>query len=113
MAQAQERELIACHDCGGRVSFTAASCPHCGSTEPVGPYVHSPRELRKLRVEATNDRRLVIVTLACCGIGIVYGAVMGPGGTASAWCGLAYGFVVAVIGVRAAFIINMTRHLFD
>src|SRR5690349_2974141 len=111
MAQAKQRELIVCHDCGGGVSFTASSCPHCGSTEPAGPYVHSRRELRKLRVEATNDRRLVIVTLACCAIGFVSGAVMGQGGAASLGSGLAYGFVGAVIGVPAAFIINVTRHL--
>jgi uncharacterized membrane protein len=46
-------------------------------------------------------------------MGIVYGAVMGPGGAASVWGGLGYGFIGAVIGVPAAFIINMTRHLFD
>ena len=113
MAQAKPRELIACHDCGGRVSFTASNCPHCGSTEPTGPYVHSPQELRKLRVEARNDRRLLVVTLACCGLGFAYGVVMGPGGTASFWAGLGYGFVGAVIGVPAAFIVNLTRHLFD
>src|ERR1700761_3240898 len=113
MAQAKGRELIACHDCGGGVSFTAASCPHCGSTDAPRPYVHSRRELRKLRVEATNDRRLIIVTLACCCLGFAYGAVMGPGGPASLWGGLSYGFVGAVIGVPAAFIINVTRHWFD
>jgi hypothetical protein len=113
MAQAERRELIACHDCGGGVSFTASSCPHCGSTEPAGPYVHSRSELRKLRAEATNDRRLVVVTLACCAIGFAFGAVMGPGGTASLWSGMGYGFVGAVIGVPAAFIINVTRHLFE
>ena len=95
------------------MSFTASSCPHCGSTEPTGTYVHSRRALRKLRGEATNDRRLLIVTLACCGLGFAYGAVMGPGGAASIWGALAYGFVGAVIGVPAAFIINVTRHLFE
>lgn len=95
------------------MSFTASSCPHCGSIEPTGPYVHSRQELRKLRVEAGNDRRLVIVTLLCCGLGFAAGALMGPGGAASIWNGLAYGFVGAVIGVPAAFIINVTRHLFE
>jgi hypothetical protein len=38
---------------------------------------------------------------------------MGPGGAASIWGGFAYGFVGAVIGVPAAFIINLTRHLFE
>ena len=113
MNKSLRRELVACHDCGQEISFSAASCPRCGSTEPIGPYVHSRQELRKLRVEAANDRRLVIVTVACCGLGFVYGAVMGPGGAASIWGGLAYGFVGAVIGVPAAFIINLTRHLFE
>jgi len=113
MNKSVRRELVVCHDCGGGVSFTASSCPHCGSTEPTGPYVHNRQELRKLRIEAANDRRLVIVTLACCAIGFAYGAVMGPGGTASVWGVLAYGFVGAVIGVPAAFVINVTRHLFE
>lgn len=95
------------------MSFTASHCPHCGSTEPAGPYVHSRQELRKLRAEAGNDRRLVIVSLACCGLGFGYGALMGPGGAASIWGGLAYGFVGAVIGVPAAAIINVARHLFE
>ena len=25
-------ELISCYDCGKGVSFSAANCPHCGST---------------------------------------------------------------------------------
>jgi hypothetical protein len=113
MSQTNRRELIGCHDCGRGVAFTAAFCPHCGSTEPAGPYIQSRRELRKLRIEATNDRRLVIVTLGCCGLGALYGAVMGAGGAASLWSSLAYGLVGAVIGVPAAFIINLSRSLFD
>jgi hypothetical protein len=113
MSQANRRELIGCYDCGQGVSFTASFCPHCGSTEPAGPYVQSRRELRKLRIEVTNDHRLVTVTLACCGVGAFYGAVMGPGGLVSLWSGLAYGLVGAVIGVPAAFIINVSRNFFD
>ncbi|UFZ06201.1 hypothetical protein LQG66_07845 [Bradyrhizobium ontarionense] len=75
--------------------------------------MQSRRELRRLRAEAVNDRRLIIVTLGCCALGVLYGALIGPGG-AAAWLGaLAYGFVGAVIGVPAAFIINMSRSLFD
>lgn len=111
--RASRPELIECHDCGQGVSFTAAACPHCGSTEPAGPVVQSRRELRRLRIEASNDRRLVIVTLLCAGLGGFYGAVMGPGGVASAGTALFYGFIGAVIGMPAAFIINVTRGLFD
>jgi len=118
MRQAQQRrvtqqELIDCHDCGNGVSFSAAACPHCGSTEPAGPAVQSRRELRRLRIEAANDRRLVVVTALCAGLGILYGAVMGAGGAASLWAALGYGFVGAVIGVPAAFVVNITRGLFD
>jgi len=111
--EARRQELIDCHDCGNRVSFSAVACPHCGSTEPAGPVIQSRRELRRLRVEAVNDRRLVVVTLLCAGLGIVYGAVTGAGGTASLWPALGYGFIGAVIGVPAAFIINISRGLFD
>jgi hypothetical protein len=41
-------ELTSCHDCGSGVSFSAMSCPHCGSTEPRGPYIHSRSALRRL-----------------------------------------------------------------
>ncbi|MGC2774400.1 MAG: hypothetical protein WA418_02060 [Bradyrhizobium sp.] len=111
--QAKRQELIDCRDCGNGVSFSAVACPHCGSTEPAGPVVQSRRELRRLRIEATNDRRLVVVTLLCAAIGIVYGAVMGAGGPASLWAALGYGFVGAIIGVPAAFVINVTRGLLD
>ncbi|MGJ4928047.1 hypothetical protein ACQR1I_17060 [Bradyrhizobium sp. HKCCYLS2038] len=111
--QAGRQELIDCHDCGNGVSFSAAACPHCGSTEPAGPLMQSRRELRRLRVEATNDKRLVVVTALCAGLGTLYGAVMGAGGTSSWWAALGYGFVGAVIGVPAAFVINISRNLFD
>ncbi|CCE00179.1 hypothetical protein [Bradyrhizobium sp. STM 3809] len=115
MGQAQRRrqELIDCHDCGNAVSFSAVACPHCGSTEPAGPAVQSRRELRRLRMEATNDRRLVVVTVLCTGLGTLYGALTGAGGAASLWSALFYGFIGAVIGVPAAFVINVSRSLFD
>ncbi|WP_315758606.1 MULTISPECIES: hypothetical protein [unclassified Bradyrhizobium] len=111
--QARRQELIDCHDCGSGVSFSAVACPHCGSTEPAGPAVQSRRELKRLRVEAHNDRRLVVVTVLCAGLGAIYGAVMGEGGAASWWAALGYGFVGTVIGVPAAFVINISRGLFD
>ncbi|CCD95296.1 conserved exported hypothetical protein [Bradyrhizobium sp. ORS 375] len=66
-----------------------------------------------MRIEAANDRRLVVVTTLCAGLGTLYGAVMGAGGLASGWTALFYGFVGAVIGVPAAFVINISRSLFD
>jgi hypothetical protein len=54
-------ELISCHDCGNGVSFTALACPHCGSTEPSGPYIRSRKEARRYRIEERNDRILITI----------------------------------------------------
>ncbi|GLH75699.1 hypothetical protein SSBR45G_06070 [Bradyrhizobium sp. SSBR45G] len=75
--------------------------------------MQSRRELQRLRIEAANDRRLVVVTALCAGLGTFYGAVMGAGGAASWWAAVGYGFIGAVIGVPAAFVINIGRSLFD
>ena len=104
MKPQKRQELIGCHDCGEAVAFSAASCPHCGSREPSGPYIQSPRQQRLHRIEERNDQTLVSMTMLCMGIGFFFGAV--TGGT---WPALGYGFVGAIIGAPAAFIINMTR----
>jgi hypothetical protein len=111
MGRVKRQELIECHDCGGTVSFTAVGCPHCGSTQPSGPYVMSRREKRRLGQEQRNDRRLVVVTVLCCAIGAAFGALTAPGPWWAAIDGLGYGFVGLLIGVPAAFIINMTQSL--
>jgi hypothetical protein len=77
--------------------------PHCGSREPSGPYIQSPRQQRLHRIEERNDQTLVSMMMLCIGIGFFFGAV--TGGT---WPALGYGFVGAIIGAPAAFIINMT-----
>lgn len=101
------QELIGCHDCGGEVSFSAASCPHCGSREPSGPYFQSRRERRLHRIEARNDQTLIGMLVLCTGIGFFFGSVTGGAGPA-----IGYGLVGAVIGVPAGFIINLSRRLF-
>ena len=111
MGQAKRRELINCQDCGGGVSFTAVACPHCGSTQPQGPYRHNARERRLFDIERQNDRRLVKITVGCCALGIAFGVITAPSPWWAAINGLGYGFVGLVIGVPAAFIINMTRIL--
>ena len=101
------KELISCHDCGGQVSFSAQRCPHCGSTEQAGPYVHSSRQARLHRIEARNDRTVISMLVLCCGIGLLYGAVTG-----GMWPAIGYGLVGAIIGVPGGFIINISRRLF-
>lgn len=100
-------ELISCHDCGGQVSFSARNCPHCGSTEQAGPYIHSRRQARLQGIEQRNDQTLMGMLVLCCGIGFFYGAA-----TAGAWSAIGYGLVGALIGVPAGFIINLSRRLF-
>jgi rRNA maturation protein Nop10 len=66
-------ELINCHDCGRCVSFTAASCPHCGSIEPAGPYRFNRKEARRHRIEERNDRTLILMTVGFGAVGAFYG----------------------------------------
>ena len=108
MGLERRQELIGCHDCGGPVSFSAATCPHCGSKEPSGPYIRSPREQRFHRIEERNDQTLIGMLVLCTGIGFFYGAVTG-----GAWPAVGYGFVGAIIGAPAGFIINLSRRLFE
>jgi hypothetical protein len=104
-------ELIECYDCGNAVSFSAASCPHCGSSEPAGPYQFSARERRRHRIEARNDRSLIVIAAVSGAIGVLYGAGSG-GGTLGAIAGaFGYGLVGVLIGVPIAFAVNMTRGL--
>lgn len=108
MGLKKPEELAGCHDCGKQVSFSAAACPHCGSREPFGHYVPSRREQRRRRIEERNDQTLVAMTVLCTGIGFFFGAVTGG------WLpAMGYGVVGAIIGVPGAFIINMTRHMFE
>jgi hypothetical protein len=101
------RETIACHDCEALVSFSATSCPRCGSREPTGVYVMSARERPHFGSKWENDRTLIGMIVLCGGIGIFCGALIGDNGTA-----VGYGFVGAGIGASAGFIINLTRKLF-
>lgn len=107
MGLERQQELFGCNDCGGRVSFSAATCPHCGSGEPSGPYFQSPREQRLHRIEERNDQALMGMMVLCTGIGFFYGAVTG-----GAWPAVGYGLVGAIIGVPAGFITNVSRRLF-
>ena len=106
-----QRELIACHDCGKAVSFSAASCPHCGSQEPAGPHVLNRTEIRRHRIEQRNDRTLALATVGCAAAGAFYGVVMSSGPYAALLAGCGYGLVGTVIGVGVGFVINLTRSL--
>lgn len=104
------RELISCHDCGNGVSFSAASCPHCGSIEPSGSYRLNAREARRLRIEERNDRRLILMTVGLAAIGVFYGLETSSSPLGTLITAPLYGFVGAAIGAPLAFAINMTRN---
>jgi ABC-type multidrug transport system permease subunit len=69
----------------------------------------SARELKRHRIEEKNDKRLVAVTLLCCALGAVFGVLTASGPSSAVVGGLGYGFIGVLIGVPAAFIINVTR----
>jgi hypothetical protein len=104
-------ELVHCHDCRRPVSFSAVSCPHCGSTEPSGPYVHSKKELRRLRAEDRNDHTLLVTTVGCCGGGALYGILISSSTLGAIQACHGYGVFGLLVGVPVAFAINMTRGL--
>ena len=104
------RELVCCHDCGRPISFSAAACPHCGSTEPAGPYRHNRKEARRLRIEERNDRNLIIIMFALGAIGAFYGVETSTSSLGALILGLSYGFVGVAIGAPLAFAINITRN---
>ena len=93
------------------MAFRAASCPHCGSPEPSGPYVFSRKEIRRHRVEYRNDINLVVTSLACAAAGGFYGAIVSSSGVAAILHGLFYGMLGVFVGVPIAFAINVTRGL--
>ena len=104
-----QSELIACHDCGAGVSFSASTCPHCGSQEPSGPHVFSRREIRLHRIEQRNDRTLALSVVGCAAAGAFYGIVMSSSQIGAVLAGCGDGFVGMIIGVGVGFVINMTR----
>jgi hypothetical protein len=103
-------ELITCHDCGKPVSFTAAKCPSCGSAEPAGPYRFNEREIRRHRIEAKNDRNLLIAAVASGVIGGFYGIESSSSTLGALIAALCYGFVGVAIAVPLAFAVNLTRN---
>ena len=91
--------------------FCAASCPHCGSPEPSGPYVFSGKEIRRHRVEYRNDINLLITSLACAAGGVLQGAIISSSGLGAILHGLFYGLLGLLVGVPVAFALNVTRGL--
>jgi hypothetical protein len=113
-------EVISCHDCHGSVSFSAARCPHCGSTEPTGPYQFSKKEVRQFQIEQRSDNYLIRTALLLGVIGMLYGIVVGrKAGSESSWygvqsaviiaCAVWYSLIGLLIGVPLAATINLYR----
>lgn len=102
-------ELISCNGCGNGVSFSAVSCPHCGSTEPSGSYRFNATESRRARIEERNDRRLILMTTGMAFVGAFYGLETSSGALVAIIAAPLYGLVGATIGALLAFAINITR----
>jgi hypothetical protein len=103
------KELTGCHDCGGAVSFSALACPHCGSTQPAGPYIFNRKEANNFRIEERNDHSMAVIAVVCAIVGALYGWSSGGG---TAWQTLAafgYGILGLLAGVPIAFVFNMAR----
>src|ERR1700761_6756709 len=101
------RQLTSCHDCGNAVALSAGKCPHCGSPEPGGPYVFTPREQKRHRLEARNDRSLAVITFGCGAAGLLYGLLTSSTLFGHVIFGCSYGLVGMIIGVPLAFVINI------
>ncbi|KWV57270.1 hypothetical protein AS156_40170 [Bradyrhizobium macuxiense] len=96
-------ELTDCYDCDSPISFSAITCPHCGSTEPSGPYRHSRKEQKRLGAEARNDNRMVFITVVCIAVGIIVAALTGHG----IFFAASLGVLGALVGPPVAFVVNM------
>jgi uncharacterized membrane protein YeaQ/YmgE (transglycosylase-associated protein family) len=103
-------KITDCYDCGSPVSSSAARCPQCGSAEPNGPYRHSPKEIRRHRLEERNNRRLIIFMAALGAIGAFYGAESGSTTFRALMSAGFYSFLGGIIGVAIVFTLNMTRN---
>jgi hypothetical protein len=100
-------QMTKCYDCGNAVSASSRVCPHCGSSEPIGPYQLSRKEQKRLRIEARNDNRLFIITILCIAIGIIAGLLTGHGILYQCAFAVMFGALGALIGPPIAFAINM------
>jgi hypothetical protein len=96
-------ELVTCQNCGKAVSFSAANCPHCGSTEPQGPYNHSRRERRRHRQEERNDHTMMVAVHGCSALGTCYGAITASGAPWNILAGTGYGSLGLLLGMPVAF----------
>jgi hypothetical protein len=102
-----ETELVPCHDCGRAISITAAACPRCGSREPGGPDVFSAKEGPRHRIEARNDRTLII-TIVACGIA---GAACGLFSSGTFAGAIAYSLTGFFVGGTIGFAIIVTTSI--
>ena len=100
-------ELTNCYDCASQISFSARACPHCGSTEPAGPYQHTAREKRRLGAEARNDHTLIVTMLTLGLIGCLYGYTSHSGWAPCAAFG--YGVIGTTVGAPLAALLILLR----
>jgi hypothetical protein len=102
-------ETIDCHDCGNFVSFSAIRCPHCGSSEPSGPYRMSAKEARRHRAEYRNDKRLAATALTFAFLGGAYGFATSTGMFGAIFWVSAYSLFGLLVGIPVGAALNILR----
>jgi hypothetical protein len=69
--------LMECYECGGKVSYNADSCPHCGSKkfwDDPNPTPHPTKPPIKWKDRSKTERQVALFVL--CVIGILAVAVV-------------------------------------
>ncbi|MEH2468982.1 hypothetical protein V1281_001762 [Nitrobacteraceae bacterium AZCC 2161] len=102
-------ETIDCHDCGNPVSFSAVSCPRCGSREPSGPYKKSAKEAQRHRIEDRNDRNLIVTAMTLGAVGASYGWLTSATMLGAIVPVIGYGVLGMLVGAPLGFAANMIR----
>ena len=102
-------ELTPCYDCKKSISFTAAQCPYCGSTEPSGPYQANKREKGTYSIEARNDNTVIIGCLVGACVGALLGYLASPPEFYPLIMSLVMALMLTLVGLAIAFVINIVR----
>ena len=92
-----------CQDCGNAVSFSAGTCPNCGSSMPRS----NGRAYNLFHIDEKNDKRLMAALGGGSTVGLIYGIVMSSRAIGAVFDGLVYDVLGAIIAALVAFAIKL------